>query len=56
MKTLTKNTPLSNVDLRAVAEDSRCQHFRLVLLNTPSLFRADIMVVVRTVFPAVRSG
>ena len=47
LKTLTKKTPLSNVDLKAVAEDSRCQGFRLVLLDTPCLFPTNIMIVVR---------
>lgn len=37
LKTITKRTPLSNVDLRAVAEDNRCKNFRSVLFHAPSL-------------------
>ena len=29
----TKNIPLLNVDLQAVAKDDRCKYFRSVLLN-----------------------
>ena len=49
LMTLTKNTTLLNVDLRAVAGDPRCADFRLVLLNTSSLrlFIANIILVVR---------
>jgi len=35
LKKLTKGTPLSNVNLRDIAEDDRCKHFRLVPINTP---------------------
>jgi len=48
LKTITKRTPLSNVDLRAVAEDNRCKNFRSALLYAPSLPHTNIVLVART--------
>ena len=43
LKKLTKKTPLSNVNLRDVAEYDRCKHFRLVPTNTPYIFYTNIV-------------
>lgn len=47
LKAITRGRSLSNVDLRAIADDPRCTDFRSVLLNAPPIFNTNIVLVGR---------